>query len=80
MNKTPVKDVSLGWLRIVGYLWYMSFLIVAFIVCIGMLTGTMEATLKNALLLTWMPFVVAFCMFVVVSPILLLLTLVGLLR
>ena len=53
MNKTPVKDVPFGWLRIGGYLWYMSFLIVAFIVCIGMLTGEMEATLKNALLLTW---------------------------
>lgn len=80
MNKQPVKDVPFGWLRIGGYLWYMSFLIVAFIVGIGMLTGEMEATLKNALMLTWMPFVVAFCIFLVVSPIVLLLALVGLLR
>lgn len=80
MNKEPVKDVSFGLLRTIGYLWYLSFLIVLFVVGIGMMTGEMEITLKNALLLTWMPFVVAFCMFVVVSPIVCLLALVGLLR
>jgi hypothetical protein len=80
MNSQPVQDVSFGFLRICGVLWYMAFLTVAFIVGIGMLTGTMEPTLKNALLLVWMPFVVAFIIFLVISPIILILTITGLLR
>lgn len=75
-----VKDVSYGWLRILGFLLSMSFFLVLFVVGGGMLSGEMEVTVSNLLILVWMPFVVLFCLLFVVSPIVLILTLLGLLR